>query len=78
LFAAYFFASAESSTIAADGLMLYHSAHQGDKRAKLVEAFRNNPRRFFGTTLIGTNICIVVLSAVGAHTLLPEFGGPVL
>jgi CBS domain containing-hemolysin-like protein len=71
---AYFFAFAESATIAAQRVLLHHAGTEGDPRAKLVESFRNNPRRFFGTTLIGTNICIIVMSAVGAHTLLPGWG----
>jgi CBS domain containing-hemolysin-like protein len=74
LTAAYFFAYAESATIAAQRIMIAHAAREGDPRARLVEAFRNNPRRFFGTTLIGTNICIVTMSAVGAHELLPNLG----
>ncbi len=57
--------------------MLRHAAGEGDPRAKLVEALRNNPRRFFGTALIGSNICIVTLSAVGAHELLPNLGVPI-
>jgi len=76
--AAYFFAFAESATIAAQRLLLHHAGGEGDPRARLVEAFRDNPRRFFGTTLIGTNICIVTLSAVGAHTMLPSWGVPVV
>ena len=74
LVAAYFFAFAESATIAAQRVLLHHAASEGDPRAKLVEILRDNPRRFFGTTLIGTNICIVTLSAVGAHRLLPSWG----
>lgn len=78
LIAAFFFAFAESSTIAAERVMLHHLSSEGNLRAKLVESFRNNPRRFFGTTLIGTNICIVTMSAVGAHELLPSLGVPIV
>lgn len=77
LVAAFFFAFAESATIAAQRVMLHHAAKEGDSRARLVESLRANPRRFFGTTLIGTNICIVTLSAVGAHTMLPSWGIPI-
>lgn len=76
--AAIFFAFAESATIAAQRVMLHHAAKGGDPRARLVRSFHNNPRRFFGTTLIGTNICIVTLSAVGAHTMLPSWGIPIV
>jgi CBS domain containing-hemolysin-like protein len=72
--AAYFFAFSESSTVAAQRLLLHHAASEGDSRAKLVEAFKDNPRRFFGTTLVGTNLCIVIMSIVGAHSLLPNLG----
>jgi putative hemolysin len=77
LAAAFFFAFAESAVIAAERVMLHHLAREGNPRAKLVIAFHDNPRRFFGTTLIGTNICIVTLSAVGAHTMLPTWGVPI-
>jgi len=70
LAAAYFFAYAESSTIAAQRILIHHASTEGDPRASLVEAFRENPRRFFGTTLIGTNISIIAMSALGAHQLL--------
>jgi putative hemolysin len=72
LIGAYFFAFAESSTIAAQHVLLHHAATEGDPRAKLVESFRDNPRRFFGTTLIGTNLCIITMSALGAHSLLHQ------
>ena len=74
MLAAYFFAYAESATIAAQRVMLAHASKEGDPHAKLVEAFRSNPRRLFGTTLIGTNVCIVTLSIIGAHELLPNLG----
>jgi len=70
LLSAYFFAFAESSTIASQKVIIHHAAGEGDPRAKLVAAFKDNPRRFFGTTLIGTNICIILLSIIGAHVLL--------
>jgi len=67
---AYFFAFSESATIAAQRVLLHHLGSEGDTRARIVESLRDNPRRFFGTTLIGTNICIITMSAIGAHTLL--------
>ncbi len=67
-----FFAFSESATIASQRVLLHHAASEGDPRARLIEALRDNPRRFFGTTLIGTNICIFIMSAVGAHRLLHE------
>ncbi len=78
LAAAYFFAFAESATIAAQRVSLAHAKNEGDPRAKLVEAFRDNPRKFFGTTLIGTNICIITMSVIGAHTMLPGWGVPIV
>lgn len=75
---AYFFAFAESATVAAQRVLLHHAGNEGDPRARLVEALRDNPRRFFGTTLIGTNICIITMSAVGAHTMLPGWGVPIV
>jgi CBS domain containing-hemolysin-like protein len=74
LVAAFFFAYAETAIIAAERVFLRHASREGSRRAKLVEAFRDNPRRFFGATLVGSNICIVILSAVGAHELLPSLG----
>ena len=56
--------------MAAQHVILYYAGKEGEPRARLITAFRDNPRRFFGTTLIGTNICIITMSAVGAHELL--------
>jgi putative hemolysin len=77
LTAAIFFAYAESATIAAERVILHHAAREGNKRAQLVESFYENPRRFFGTTLIGTNICIVIISSVTANSILPSLKIPI-
>ena len=46
LVAAYFFAYAEAATVAAERIMLHHASMEGNQRAKLVEAFLSNPRKF--------------------------------
>lgn len=71
---AIFFAYAESSTLAASRVTISHLLSEGDKRAHIVNNFKSNPRTFLGTVLVGTNLCIVVLSVTGAHHLLPHLG----
>ena len=72
LVSAYFFAFSESATIAAQRVILEHIGSEGDPRAAIIQKLRDDPRLFFGTTLIGTNMCIVTMSGVGAHALLHE------
>ena len=58
-----FFAASEISFISSSTLKLRHRRNKGDKQAKKVYEFLVNPERFLVTTLVGTNISVVLSSS---------------
>ncbi|MFN2351145.1 MAG: CNNM domain-containing protein [Kiritimatiellia bacterium] len=76
-----FFAGIETGVIAINRLRLRHMVEEEeDLRARLLEWFLTNPIRLIGTTLVGNNICNVVLSIIGTRIghRLPFRGGEAL
>ncbi len=61
-----FFAGAEMSIISANKIKISHLALKGDRRAACLEWFAGNPELFFGTTLVGANICVIIGSSLAA------------
>lgn len=59
-----FFAASEISFISSPTIKLRHRQNKGDKKAKKVYDFILNPERFLATTLIGTNISVVLSSSL--------------
>lgn len=59
-----FFAASEISFISSGSLKLRHRQDKGDKRAKKVYELILNPERFLATTLIGTNLSVVISSSL--------------
>lgn len=70
-----FFAGIETGVISIHRLRLYHYVRQGSKSARILEAFVEDFDRLLGTTLVGTNLC-VVMNAVLAASLALETGLP--
>ena len=69
LFATAFFGFSESSYVALDRVRLMQLAQAGRRRAIIVEKLKNDPRQFFGLILLGTNIAVVGIAAIGSHYL---------
>jgi len=65
-----FFAGIETGVISIHRMRLRHFVRQGHGRARLLEAFTENFDRLLGTTLVGTNICVVVSSVAAASLVL--------
>jgi putative hemolysin len=65
-----FFAGIETGVISIHRMRLRHFVRQGDGPARLLESFTENFDRLLGTTLVGTNICVVVNSVVAASLAL--------
>jgi CBS domain containing-hemolysin-like protein len=63
---AAFFAGVETGVISINRMRLRHRAEQGDPPARILEQFLDHPDRLLGTTLVGTNLCIVVASVMAA------------
>lgn len=58
-----FFAASEISFISSRMVRLRHRKDKGDKKAKKVYELILNPERFLATTLVGTNISVVLSSS---------------
>lgn len=75
-----FFAGSETGMISASVLKLRHSVEQGGKAAKLAYELLSRPEYLLSTTLVGTNIALVVSSALSTLLFVKWLGpelGPV-
>ncbi len=61
-----FFAGIETGVISIHRMRLRHFVRQGSTNARILESFVANFDRLLGTTLVGANICVVVISVVAA------------
>ncbi len=59
-----FFVASEISFISSPTIKLRHRQNKGDRKAKKVYEFILNPERFLVTTLVGTNISVVLSSSL--------------
>jgi putative hemolysin len=66
---AAFFAGLETGLLTADQLTLYLKKQNGIAYARAADFLLLRPERLLGTTLIGTNICVVTAAIVVASTL---------
>lgn len=69
-----FFSGSEIALVHADRLKLYHLANQGHRGAALVLKLFHKPEVLLGTTLVGTNISVVVLTTLGTILMIRFFG----
>lgn len=61
-----FFAGIETGVISIHRMRLRHFVKEGDLNARVLEGFIENYDRLLGTTLVGTNICVVITSVIAA------------
>ena len=61
-----FFSGMETGVISIRRLRLRHRLQQGDAAARSLADFLEEPDRLLGTTLVGTNLCVVVASVLWA------------
>ncbi|WP_126455033.1 hemolysin family protein [Sulfuriflexus mobilis] len=69
-----FFSGSEIALVHADRLKLQHLANQGHRGAALVLKLFYKPEVLLGTTLVGTNISLVVLTTLGTILMIRFFG----
>jgi CBS domain containing-hemolysin-like protein len=74
LFSSGFFSGIEIAFISADRLRVEVERKKGNKRGRYLAGFLDNPSEFLGTTLVGNNIVLVVLSILAGNFLLTHFG----
>lgn len=65
LIGAGFYAGIETGAISLHRMRLRHLVDQGDRSARILETFLRHPDRLLGTTLLGTNLCMVIASVLG-------------
>ena len=63
---AAFFAGLETGIISLNRMRLRHLAEKGDRAARILQNFIEQPDRLLGTTLVGTNLFIVMASVLSA------------
>ena len=68
-----FFSGMETGVISIRRLRLRHRLRKGDAAARSLAYFLEEPDRLLGTTLVGTNLCVVVASVLWA-SMTPEAG----
>lgn len=69
-----FFSGIETGIISIHRMRLRHLMKQGSTRAGLLQDFLDRPDRLLGTTLLGTNICVVAISVLGASLAIRWLG----
>ena len=65
-----FFAGSEISFVSSNPLRLRHRMRRGDKRAKVAYELIGSPEKFLATTLVGTNISVVISSSLATLFLI--------
>lgn len=69
-----FFSGSEIALVNADHIHLRHRASRGDKGAAAVLDMERQPELHLATTLVGTNVAIVVLTTLGTVVMMRLFG----
>jgi len=73
LFSSGFFSGIEIAFISADRLRVEVERKKGNKRGHYLAGFLDKPSEFLGTTLVGNNIVLVVLSILAGEFLSDYF-----
>jgi putative hemolysin len=73
-----FFSGAEMAVVSASRTTLRRKAGEGDRAAKLTLEFIDNPQRLLATTLLGTNISVVISTTVVTLALVAHPHGELL
>ncbi|MEJ2720038.1 MAG: hemolysin family protein [bacterium] len=73
-FLSAFCAGAETAIIAADRIRLRHRARKGEKRARELLKFTENPEYFLSIVLVGTNLGVIGCTAAFTAIMVGVFG----
>ncbi len=69
LFLEAFFSGSEIALLSSDLVKIGELAREGDSRAKKVDFFLRHPERLLGTTLLGTNLCVVLNASIVTYLI---------
>lgn len=67
LLAAAFFEGIEVGVLSLNRVRLRHLVERGDRAARILQNFLEQPDRLIGTTLVGSNLFVVIASVVAAN-----------
>jgi len=74
IFCEGFFSGTETAMVSVDRARIKALAEQGAKKHVLVEAVLHTPEKFFSTTLLGTNISVVLSNAIVTLLIINYLG----
>ncbi len=69
-----FFSGSEIALIAASRLKIQGLAKEGNRRAKIIQHFKEQPERFLSITLIGTNLSEIITTIIATSLFIKYFG----
>ena len=69
-----FFSGTETALVSVDRSRIKALAEKGSKKAVLISAALEKPEKFFSTTLLGTNIFVVLGNAIATFMVIKHFG----
>ena len=69
-----FLAGMETGVVAINRLRLLHRRRNGSRAAATIERFLRQPELLLGTTLVGSNLCLVVISTLAASLAESRWG----
>ncbi len=72
---AAFFSGAETALVSMNWIRLEHWLEKGRSGARALEKFASDPERLLGTTLVGTNLAIVMTSSIVSWVLIRGLDG---
>ncbi|MEI8353754.1 MAG: CNNM domain-containing protein [Lentisphaerota bacterium] len=73
---AWFLAGIETGIVSINRHRLLHLVRSGSRRAKLIEGYLLDSQRLFGTSLVGSNLCLVIVSTL-VGSLSERAWGPI-
>jgi len=74
LFMAAFFSGIETAVISSDRMRLKYLAKQGNNKAKILSSILKKPDKFLRIVLTGTNIAVIISSAVSSSLAIYFWG----
>lgn len=69
-----FFSGTETAMVSVDRTRIKALAEKGSKKAALIDAVLEKPEKFFSTTLLGTNMVVVLSNAVATFMVIKYLG----
>jgi len=69
-----FFSGSEMGVVSADRMKLRHEAAQGSRGARLALTMLEKPEWLLSTTLVGTNISVVLNTTMATALMIHLFG----